>query len=71
MSIILYTTKCPKCLTLEKRLNQKGISYHEINDIETMIAKGFMQVPMLEIDGEIMDFLTANKWLDNLEDNNQ
>ena len=65
MDVKLYSTHCPKCIVLEKKLNQKNISFEEINDIDVMTAKGFMQAPMLEVDGEIMDFKQANDWINN------
>lgn len=65
MDVKLYSTNCPKCIVLEKKLNQKNISFEEINDIDVMTAKGFMQAPMLEVDGEIMDFKQANDWINN------
>lgn len=61
--IILYSTGCPKCNVLEKKLCQKGIIYTEINDIEVMTQKGFITVPVLEVDGKCMDFKEANEWL--------
>lgn len=63
MNIKLYSTHCPKCIVLEKKLRQKGISFEEINDIDVMEAKGFMQAPMLEVDGIVMDFKQANDWI--------
>ena len=65
MDVKLYSTHCPKCIVLEKKLNQKNISFKEINDIDVMTAKGFMQAPMLEVDGEVMDFKQANDWINN------
>lgn len=65
MDVKLYSTHCPKCIVLEKKLNQKNISFEEINNIDVMTAKGFMQAPMLEVDGEVMDFKQANDWINN------
>lgn len=63
MEVILYSTHCPKCKVLEKKLQDKKIKYDEVNDIDVMQAKGFMSAPMLEVDGEIMDFGKAIKWI--------
>ena len=63
MSVILYTTRCPKCMILEKKLKLKNIEYVENTDTGLMIAKGFETTPMLEVDGEIMNFVTANTWI--------
>ena len=34
MKIILYSTHCPRCNVLEKKLKTKNISYEEINDLK-------------------------------------
>ena len=65
MGIVLYSTKCPKCLVLEKKLQQKGIAFEEVNDVKAMRDKGFLSAPMMEVDGEIMDFAKANDWINN------
>lgn len=62
-NIILYTTFCPKCKVLEAKLKQKGVEYTEVTDIDIMTEKGFMSVPVLEVDGAAMDFNAANKWI--------
>lgn len=66
MNIILYSTNCPKCNVLKTKLIKKGIHFTEINDIDTMLKKGYMQAPMLEVDNETMDFIQANHWINNL-----
>lgn len=66
MSVVFYSTHCPKCLVLEKKLKQNNIEYEEINDIDIMSEKGYMSVPVLEVDGKAMDFKTANDWINNL-----
>ena len=65
MTVILYSTHCPKCNVLEKKLKQKNISYKEVNDIEKMKEKGYLSVPILEVNGVSMDFKTASDWLNN------
>lgn len=63
MPIIFYSTHCPKCNVLEKKLKAKNIEYTEVNDTEIMSSKGFTQVPVLEIDGIAMNFRDANNWI--------
>lgn len=63
MKVILYTTHCPKCMVLEKKLKSKNIEYTENTDTDLMISKGFLSTPMLEVDGNIMDFKAANTWI--------
>ena len=67
MKIILFSTKCPRCVVLEKKLKQKGIDYNEVNDVEIMKEKGYLSVPVLEVDGTSMDFKTANDWINSQE----
>lgn len=63
MKVILYTTHCPKCTVLEKKLTSKNIPYEEVTDVDLMINKGFDAMPVLEVDDAIMDFKTANTWI--------
>lgn len=67
MNIILYTTHCPRCVVLESKLKQKDIEYTSCEDINIMSEKGFMSAPMLEVDGKVMDFKTANNWINKYE----
>lgn len=65
--VTLYTTHCPKCKILEKKLKEKKIKYQEIADVDTMIAMGFRSAPYLQVDEATMDFAEANKWLNEQE----
>ena len=61
--VVLYSTHCPKCQIIEKKLQQKGISFVEENDVNKMLSMGIKSVPWLDADGELMDFAQANKWI--------
>lgn len=61
--IILYSTNCPKCKVIEKKLNAKGLEYEVSNDIEFLITKGFKQAPVLQVGYQYMPFAEANKWI--------
>lgn len=65
MNVILYSNHCPKCNVLEKKLKTKNIDYEEVNDVETMKEKGYLMLPVLEVDGVSMDFMAANDWVNN------
>lgn len=67
MNIILYTTGCPKCIILEKKMNIKNIKYEVNDDVDLMQKKGFMSLPMLEVDGVLYDFKTAVDYINDLE----
>lgn len=60
---ILYSTGCPKCSVLIKKLNEKGIEYKECNDIEQMKNLGFDVVPVLFANGVYMGFVEAVDWI--------
>ena len=61
--IILFSSGCPKCKILESKLNQKEIKYEHITDIEIMLEKGFLSMPMLQVGETIMNFTQANTWI--------
>lgn len=67
MEVILYSTGCSKCKVLEAKLNSKKIEYKIENDMDVMEAKGFMSVPMLEVNGEVMSFKKAVDWVNAYE----
>lgn len=63
MDVILYSTNCPKCKVLEKKLNSSGIDYSIVTDVDVMEQKGFQSAPVLEVDDKIYKFSEAVKWL--------
>lgn len=65
--VILYSTGCPKCRILEKKLDEKKIKYEVVTNRDVMIDKGFSSAPKLEIDGEILDFSDGMRWILNKE----
>jgi len=65
MSVVLYSTGCPKCRVLEKKLNTDGIRYSISNDINKLVEKGFQSVPVLDVDGDFLEFKDAVNWIKN------
>lgn len=61
--VILYTIDCPKCKILEKKLSQANVEYEVCKDRDEMKRKGFDFMPILEVDGQTMDFGKAVKWV--------
>jgi len=61
--IILYSTGCPKCKVLKQKLDAKGLCYTEVGDVEQMTALGITMVPILSVDGSLMEFFEANQWI--------
>lgn len=64
---VLYSTHCPKCKMLEKRLIERNIPYIECSDVDLMLSKGIKAAPFLEVDGELMDFGKAWKWASEVQ----
>ena len=62
-NVILYEHGCPRCKVLKSKLDQKGIKYDTIGDVEVMKAKGFTEAPKLEVGDRIMDFKEAIEWI--------
>ena len=65
----LYSTDCPNCKILEKKLNMKNIKFELIKnfDVSYLTNKGFYTAPILELDnGECLDFIHANTYINNM-----
>ena len=63
MNVIMYSTGCPKCNVLKSKLDSKSIPYVVVSDVSSIIAKGITAVPVLEIDGRLLDFKKAVDWV--------
>lgn len=62
--VTLYTTHCPKCRVIEKKLEQKNIPYETLEDVEEIIELGFRTVPILKVDDNTyLNFTEANNWI--------
>lgn len=66
MNVTLYSTGCPKCKILEQKLDMKNVEYKVVSDEAEMINKGFMSLPMVDVDGKEMDFGEAVRWVNGL-----
>lgn len=63
MNVILYSTGCPKCNILKKKLADAKIDYSVVEDVDVMLSKGLKEVPWLEVDGNLMNFVDSSKWI--------
>ena len=62
---------CGNCKMLKKLLTEKNISFINIDDRDTVIAKGIKSIPTLEFeDGTQMLFGDAWRWAQAQEDSN-
>lgn len=64
-TVILYSTGCPRCSVLKKKLGEKGIPYTENNSVDEMLELGIMTVPVLSVGGELKNFTDSIAWLAN------
>ena len=63
--VTLYTTHCPKCRVVEKKLNMAGIEFNTSQDIQKLVRLGYSSAPILEIeDGTMLKFKDACHWVD-------
>lgn len=61
--VILYSTHCPRCKVLEAKLKEKQLEYTVNDDVEQMQNIGIESVPVLSVDGELLDFSQSVKWV--------
>ena len=62
--IKFYSTNCPRCRILQKKLEEKNISYELNTDIQEMLDMGLVNAPALKTEeGKILDFGEAIKWI--------
>jgi len=61
--VTLFTTHCPKCNVLKTKLDQKGVNYTEIDDVDEMLKRGFETAPVLAVDDKVMTFGEALQWV--------
>lgn len=70
MKMILYSTDCPRCKVLEKKLEQKKIDFEvnkNLEDILEIASKVNMSsAPLLEVGDEVLGFEQANKYINSL-----
>jgi len=68
--MIVYSTDCPMCKKLLKRLEESNINYTLCTDEAVMEKKGIDRVPMLETDeGQLLDFGQAVQFIKAKENN--
>ena len=65
---ILYSTNCPKCKILEKKMEDVKINFVVSNDVDKMMELGFMSAPVLysKKEDKYMAFATAVKYINEL-----
>lgn len=73
--ITLYTTHCPKCNVLQKKMANKKIDFLLCEDekeiMEVCTKTGMNFLPILQIGDDFLDFPNAIEWLKNGDDKNE
>ena len=64
MEIVFYSTGCPRCKVLKRKLEESGITYVENNSVDEMLSLGIRQVPVLKVEDVMMNYTEALKWAD-------
>ena len=63
----LYSTNCPRCKVLEKKIDRLQIEYNVCEDVDRMIELGFTAAPVLETDdGKFLTFEEAFDYVSKL-----
>ena len=67
LRVTLYSTNCPHCMILKNALDQKNIQYSIVSDDNDVFEFGeqhnIRSIPILDVDGNVMDFPTAYNWV--------
>lgn len=66
MITLYHSDGCPKCMILERALQEKGVEYESVTDIDVMLEKGFMSVPVLGVGDNNLAFPQALEYVKNL-----
>lgn len=61
--IKFYTIGCKKCILLKRFLDKAGIEYDTVDDIEEIACKDIDELPALEVNGKMLPYLEAIKWI--------
>lgn len=64
--IKLYTNHCRKCEILAAKLNEKNVNFEVVDNEEILVNLGFDFMPVLEVDGERLEYINAINYVNSL-----
>ena len=64
--VVLFSTGCPKCKVLESKLRSKRVNFKKNVDTDAMREMGLESVPVLQVKDRLLNFVEANKWVNEL-----
>lgn len=67
VEMVLFTTHCPKCSVLKRKLEQKNCVFTESEDIQYLIELGIKEAPVLKVGEKMLTFSDAVKFVNELE----
>jgi len=68
--IKFYSTNCPRCHVLQKKLDSKNIQYELHTDTQEMIDLGLVNAPALQLEeGQLLDFKQSIEWIGGYDAN--
>ncbi len=70
-TVVLYSTGCPKCKILKRKLDEYGVEYETVSDVNAMLELGLSSAPALGVDGELLEFKQAIDWVRKVYDTNK
>lgn len=66
--IILYSTEtCPMCKMLKRKLDEAKVDYEICMDVDQMKSLGISHVPVLSVDGSLMNLQNAIGYINSIE----
>lgn len=68
MEIIFWSTGCPKCNVLKRKMDDISLEYVTNSDVEAMLAQGMQSAPHLSVDGKLLDFKESIDWIKKLKE---
>ena len=67
--VTLYTTGCPSCIVLEKKMNDKKIDFEKVFDMEELKKLNKTYFPILKVGENLFEFREAIDWVNKQEVN--
>ena len=64
--IKLYTNHCRKCEILATKLKEKNVNFEVVDNEEILVNLGFDFMPVLEVDGERLEYINAINYVNSL-----
>lgn len=61
--ITLFTIDCPKCIILEKKLNESNIKYEVCKDTGIMADLNITKLPVLYLNNTYLSYKEAIDWI--------